>query len=970
MISSSVIASLRRSNLKFIASLGLPRRFTPRNDKMSVCLLGFLFLLSPAPPIFADTTVSLDTSFGDTYMSTRKGYDQYSYSNNLYADDNDIGYAVHIDTDGRILVAGSADRDKGSAVNLDMALWRYNNDGTLDANFNRLSQDAGTLFYGAAGKPDEGFDLTIDNTGAILVTGYTTYTDPDEISYTRMTTWKYKYDGNLDPDFGTNGIVFDDNANGQGNKIMLDSGGNILITGKIGTSMALWRFEPDGDPDTDFGPNNKHYITWNSEESEGKDFLIDPNNKIIIAGHVFASASTDFDIALWRYDPVRKRFDPDFDLNFDGMVNVGTTGPDYAVALATTSDNMILVGGYATDTTASPANFEIVLWKYNTQTKRSDSNFGTSGGVAWYDNSRGDDKAFSLVIGSDDKILVTGYSDKTLGALANYDMALWRFNSNGTLDMSFDSDGIFTHSNAAGGNDMDSGYAVMIDTVGGVFVAGKSETSKDGAFDMILWRALVPPSIRSISPGNGMNDGSVNVEITGAHFDPANPGTTVSLVKSGETDIAASGITVSSESKISAAFNLNSAITGQWDVKVTNPSGKIGELANGFAVILPTPTITAITPNYAYSDDVVLITNLAGTNFQSPVTVSLAKTGQSDIEATGITVIGQTQISCTLNLRDAETGLWDIQVTRNASWDGQSAALSNGFTINPASPSISGIVPNSGQPNTIVSFTDISGENFSDVTALKLTNGGATVPAASLTVVNDNKITAVINLAGAAAGTWNVVTTESHGLSDTLTNGFTINNQAPTLISISPNNWPQTGSKQVTLTGTNFASGISYVKLTRYGIPDINATAINILSATQLTAILDLAGAPAGTWDIVIMRTDTLSASLGSGLSAQATIPHEKVKIRGGAKGYVNPRLGENATIILNPSTTGSVSIKIYTIEGELVREINEYISSPGAKSVTWNIKNLEGSTVSSGIYLVYINGAGIHQTKKVAVIK
>ncbi|MBI3289715.1 MAG: hypothetical protein HYZ74_09385, partial [Elusimicrobia bacterium] len=41
-----------------------------------------------------------------------------------------------------------------------------------------------------------------------------------------------------------------------------------------------------------------------------------------------------------------------------------------------------------------------------------------------------------------------------------------------------------------------------------------------------------------------------------------------------------------------------------------------------------------------------------------------------------------------------------------------------------------------------------------------------------------------------------------------------------------------------------------------------------------------------------------------------------------------------------------------------------------GKGSVDWGGKNLNGATVASGIYVVRIDGPGIHKTQKIAIIK
>jgi len=90
----------------------------------------------------------------------------------------------------------------------------------------------------------------------------------------------------------------------------------------------------------------------------------------------------------------------------------------------------------------------------------------------------------------------------------------------------------------------------------------------------------------------------------------------------------------------------------------------------------------------------------------------------------------------------------------------------------------------------------------------------------------------------------------------------------------------------------------------------------------------------------------------------------------GGAAGYVRPRSGEKAKIVLNPALSGNVSIKIYTLDRRLVWETSRYVTAFSQQNVFWECKNKSGQEIASGIYLVNISGAGIDLCRKVAVIR
>ena len=56
--------------------------------------------------------------------------------------------------------------------------------------------------------------------------------------------------------------------------------------------------------------------------------------------------------------------------------------------------------------------------------------------------------------------------------------------------------------------------------------------------------------------------------------------------------------------------------------------------------------------------------------------------GQPDIGGTNTTVVSATRVTCDFDLTDAAPGAWDVVLTNP---DGQSATLSDGFTVIDAS---------------------------------------------------------------------------------------------------------------------------------------------------------------------------------------------------------------------------------------------------------------------------------------------
>jgi len=90
------------------------------------------------------------------------------------------------------------------------------------------------------------------------------------------------------------------------------------------------------------------------------------------------------------------------------------------------------------------------------------------------------------------------------------------------------------------------------------------------------------PTVTKISPTYGLQGSEVVLSITGTNFEDD---AEVTLTKSGEDDIDASDVTVSSSTKISATFEIpDDAKVGSWTVVVTNPGDLTGKLSAAFSV--------------------------------------------------------------------------------------------------------------------------------------------------------------------------------------------------------------------------------------------------------------------------------------------------------------------------------------------------------------------------------------------------
>ena len=465
------------------------------------------------------------------------------------------------------------------------------------------------------------------------------------------------------------------------------------------------------------------------------------------------------------------------------------------------------------------------------------------------------------------------------------------------------------------------------------------------------------PTVTSITPNTGVNTTTISItNLAGTNF---LAGATVKLNRTGYADIAGTSVNVVSPTQITCTFDLTNKIAGQWNVVVINPDGQEAMLTNGFTITAPAPTVTSIMPNTGTRGTSVSITNLAGNYFVSGATVKLTKTGDPDIVATGVIVVSPMQITCSFSIPSgATTGLWDVVVTNP---DTQYGTLSNGFMVTYPAPTVTSILPVSGNRGWPVSITNLAGSNFLSGATVKLTRTGySDIIATGVTVVNANQITCTFDLVGAAAGQWNVVVTNPDAQSGTLINGFTVNSPAPVLSTRSPTAGNRGWPVNVALTGTGFQPGAD-VRLTRAGYSDIIATGVNVASSISITsATFDLQGVTAGTWNILVINTDGQSSGTRTFTVSSPNPTVSSITPNTGARGttvtitnLAGTGFQPGATVIFSTNTGGTANVMTLTnvnvissiqISGTLVIPAGQLVSTYYVR-----VTNTDGTTGRSG---------------------
>jgi PKD repeat protein len=459
------------------------------------------------------------------------------------------------------------------------------------------------------------------------------------------------------------------------------------------------------------------------------------------------------------------------------------------------------------------------------------------------------------------------------------------------------------------------------------------------------------PGLSGIIPDAGINTGVIAItNLSGAHF---LPGATVSLVKIGQANITGTDVQRISSSKITCTFDLTGAQPGNWDVVLTNYDDQSAELPGAFAISYHPPQVTAISPASGKNNEVIGITNLAGSGFRPNATVVLTKAGEADIPTINGPIVNPDKILCFFNLTGRKGGAWNVVVTND---DGQFSSLDNGFTIfYPQPPVVTGITPSSGQNTGPVSITDLTGNGFQPGATIALKKSGQPdIPGTLVNVTSPFQITGEFNLSGAMPGEWAVMVTNDDGQSyQGLPVFFTVTNPPPTLVAIQPDTGLNSGPVVISnLSGTNFLPGAT-VTFSKTGSPDIQADPVTVHTSRKISCTIDLTGASPGPWNVGVMNPDGQEAVLPDAFTVANPPPSlSGIMPNSGVIGGILPATIEGANFlpgcVANLTKMGETDISLpvtNTAPTELTCTINLTGAAPGLWSLT--VENPDGQAAT-----------------------
>ena len=166
----------------------------------------------------------------------------------------------------------------------------------------------------------------------------------------------------------------------------------------------------------------------------------------------------------------------------------------------------------------------------------------------------------------------------------------------------------------------------------------------------------------------------------------------------------------------------------------------------------------------------------------------------------------RTKIVGTFLLTNVTPGTYNFTVTNPG---GPNASKPFSVQTPISIPTITTFTPGSGVNTAPLSVT-ITGTEFRKGATVTITNRSTTATVAG-TLINTTTIKVSLPLKGIPAGLYNLTVTNTDGSSATQENNLTVVSGTPSVTKVNPVSGYNTGTAQVTVTGTNFGTGASIV---------------------------------------------------------------------------------------------------------------------------------------------------------------
>lgn len=216
--------------------------------------------------------------------------------------------------------------------------------------------------------------------------------------------------------------------------------------------------------DPDFGNNGQLTTEFSIYDDQAFAITVQPDGKILVAGHSDNGSDTDIAIARYLSDG-----SPDKSFNFTGQVTVAVgSGDDNGLALIVQEDGKILVAG----TTDNGDDLDVAVIRLQSD-GLPDMDFDQDGQVV-IPLPDSDDRAQSVLVQKDGKIILAGSSE----GKDNTQLFLARLNSDGSLDENFASKGLVSDNKTDADTNDNAALSAALQDDGRILLAGSSSTGE------------------------------------------------------------------------------------------------------------------------------------------------------------------------------------------------------------------------------------------------------------------------------------------------------------------------------------------------------------------------------------------------------------------------------------------------------------------------------------------------------------
>jgi C1A family cysteine protease/uncharacterized protein YccT (UPF0319 family) len=439
--------------------------------------------------------------------------------------------------------------------------------------------------------------------------------------------------------------------------------------------------------------------------------------------------------------------------------------------------------------------------------------------------------------------------------------------------------------------------------------------------------------------GSALSRTSIAVQI--GSYDPS--GTTYIVEYSSNTSAGWQSV-----SSTSTSCQLNGLAKGgsyALQVAAINANGAQSAFTQGNSVTLPGNPVVASIAGVTSGTGIQL--SVVGSSFMTGDGARLEKSGQSDrIAASSATVsYGGMALSVFVDLSGLATGYWNVVVFGT---DGSASASSSNAVV-PVSPLVIGsgitqIVTDNNVPSTTVSIPD-SGDTVT-ISSGSVANGFVAVSTAPSTAPIVASASVIASATGALAQGYEVVSMREYAAYSNWNSVSTLAQPITVTINYPAGTVDSAGlaARQFRLVALNSSTGKwEPVSSSAYSV---NTTA-NTVTAT--------------TADMTVYGLQMLSAL--------STLDQVKVYpipwLRGSGGKFDSAAVPGCGSGLIFDNLTAQATVKIFGIQGQLVRTLSE-ASSSGC--IAWDGKNDAGRNVASGIYLAEIKSSSGMKIIKLAL--